>query len=88
MEVIGRRDEEGVDFFVPQQILDVVEHVADPESLGQRPCLGDVDVADGRQFDVLEFLEHRQMRHLHDSAGANQADADGIAHDFLLNRCG
>ena len=80
VEVIRRGDQQGVHLGVGEEVFDVVEHVPDGEPLRERPRLGQVDVADGGELDVLELLEHREVRHLHDDAGSDQADANGIAH--------
>jgi hypothetical protein len=59
MEVVGGTDHHRVERLVAKQVLDVVEGILHGEPVGQRPGLGQVDVADGGDLDRLELPEHR-----------------------------
>ena len=48
---LGEQIDHGVERLVAEQVLDVVEGVLDGEPVGERPGLGQIDVADGGDLD-------------------------------------
>ena len=50
VEVVRRSDDDGVEVGELEQILDIVERIANAEAVGERSCLGAVVVADGREL--------------------------------------
>ena len=79
VEVIGRADDDRVERLEPEQVLDVVERVLDPEPVGEGAGLGKVGVADGLDLDRLQLLEHRQVRHLGDGPATDDPDTESLA---------
>ena len=78
VEVVRRADDDRIERRVAQQVLDVVERVLHPETVGEGARLRQVAVADGLHLDALELLQHRQVGHLRDGATAQDPDLETL----------
>ena len=78
VEVVRRADQERIEALVSDQVLDVVVDAGDPEAAGERPRLGNVGVAEGRDLDRPEFLENRQVRDLEHRACPHHTQPYGV----------
>jgi hypothetical protein len=80
MQVVGRRDDHGVEVVGLEQVLDVREGVGDPESLGEGARLGSIVVAQRNHLGAAHLRKHGQVCELCDRSRADHADPDPVAH--------
>ena len=80
MQVIRGTNRDGIELLVLQELLDVAECVADPETGAECAGLGEVGVADGDDLHALQLSEDGEMGHLGDRPGANDAQLECVGH--------
>ena len=80
VEMVRGADEDGVEFLVPQQLLDVVVHVVHAVPVGKRPRLRQIGVAQRGDLDSLGFAQHGEVSDLEDRTGADDAESECISH--------
>ena len=80
VEVVGGAHDDDIRTSVLQYLLDVVVRLPHVEAGGEGLRLGEVVVADRRDFDPGDLPQDGEVRHLGDAPRPHHGDADGITH--------
>lgn len=76
VEVIGSRDDNGIELVGVEQLIDIGKYVRDAEALGKCACLGSVVVADRDELCTAYARQQREMSQLRYRASANEAKSN------------
>src|SRR5256714_10793348 len=77
--MVGRRDDDRIDFIELEQIFNVGEYVGDLHPLGDCAGLRAVIITQGDELCAFHSGESWQMRELGDRARADETEPDGLA---------